>query len=393
MGGYLLLNLGLAAWMYRDGTRRLYRIIPWCLAAVPFGWAVLPVYLARRPLREGEVREGGTAWNVLKNFCLVWTLTMLVAAVAGIGSVSSMPEAASDAERAGRAIGATIGLGMIFALWFFPLAGAALLGVFLKKSSIAERGPTGALAAVAEMPPEGDAPVGSGATILDRAKRLAGQVGEYGRSDEATEKFDAVRKRACEVGGMATAGARKFAEGTRQAAAQARARADEFSRSEQVQALKAKAIEDWDEIRGGTLRGSRLSKSPLVVGLAIFLFFPMGLYLLWKHPVLVRNKKWWWAGGMWGLIVSLAVLGRNGNVTASPQAPTLRDGGVAGGRSHDARADGIVESGPGEQITPEAVLAVVEPFDVSGIDYSKGPKGEPLVAREGYDQGLRIRLG
>lgn len=59
MGGYLLLNLGLAAWMYRDGTRRLYPIIPWCLAAVPFGWAVLPIYLAQRPcVRAKCVRAG-----------------------------------------------------------------------------------------------------------------------------------------------------------------------------------------------------------------------------------------------------------------------------------------------------------------------------------------------
>jgi hypothetical protein len=48
--------------------------------------------------------------------------------------------------------------------------------------------------------------------------------------------------------------------------------------------------------------------NPLWVGLAIFLFFPLGLYLLWMHPVLSRNKAWWWVGGGWSLIVLIAAM-------------------------------------------------------------------------------------
>jgi len=44
------------------------------------------------------------------------------------------------------AIGATIGLGIIFLLWFIFLVVALVLGLFLKKSSIVEKGPTGPLA-------------------------------------------------------------------------------------------------------------------------------------------------------------------------------------------------------------------------------------------------------
>jgi hypothetical protein len=150
MGDYLLLNLGLAAWMYRDGTRRYFPIVPWCLAAVPLGWLMLPLYLARRPLREGEEREGGAAWDALKNFCLVWTLTMFVAAVGRMGNAWSPPEAAWDAGQAVRAIGAALGQGSILVLWFVPLVGAALLGALLKKSSVVERGPTGYLRPIAD---------------------------------------------------------------------------------------------------------------------------------------------------------------------------------------------------------------------------------------------------
>jgi hypothetical protein len=43
--------------------------------------------------------------------------------------------------------------------------------------------------------------------------------------------------------------------------------------------------------------------SPLLVGVAMFLFFPLGLYLLWRHPTLGKNGKWWAAGIAWGVAV------------------------------------------------------------------------------------------
>jgi hypothetical protein len=35
------------------------------LATVILGPVVVPLYFARRPLREGETREGGVGWNIL----------------------------------------------------------------------------------------------------------------------------------------------------------------------------------------------------------------------------------------------------------------------------------------------------------------------------------------
>lgn len=227
--------------------------------------------------------------------------------------------------------------------------------------------------------------------ILGRAKRLADQVGEYARSDEARDKLDGVKKNAIKAGGMAMTGAKRLAGGTKQAAAQAKLKADDFSKSEKGEALKAKAKEDWDEIRGGTFRGSRLSESPVVVGLAIILIFPVGLYLLWKHPVLGRRRTWWWAGGTWGLLLSLIALGRNGDEAASPRAQALRQVELAGGPAPDGRAGAkhSVLDGQPEGITPEAVLAIVEPLSVTGIDYSKGPRGETLVSRDGFDEDAK----
>lgn len=39
--------------------------------------------------------------------------------------------------------------------------------------------------------------------------------------------------------------------------------------------------------------------APIWVGLAIWLFFPLGLFLLWRHPTLGKNGKWWVAGIAW----------------------------------------------------------------------------------------------
>ncbi len=45
--------------------------------------------------------------------------------------------------------------------------------------------------------------------------------------------------------------------------------------------------------------------SPVIVGLAMFLFFPVGLYLLWRHPMLGKNRTWWGMGIAWACMVML----------------------------------------------------------------------------------------
>ena len=57
--------------------------------------------------------------------------------------------ATTQAQKAGAALGATLGMGMIFVLWLGVVTAALILGLFLKKSSIVEHGPTGPLAQAA----------------------------------------------------------------------------------------------------------------------------------------------------------------------------------------------------------------------------------------------------
>jgi len=146
---YIVFNLIFTIWVLVDSRKRKANVLFWTIGTLLLGPIVLCVYFAKRPLKAGEVREGGTAWNVLKNFAFFWTLLMLFAAVSGMISVSEdISTSQSVAEKAGTAIGTVLGLGLLATLWFFPMVGAVVLGFFLKKSSVVEKGPTGPLATV-----------------------------------------------------------------------------------------------------------------------------------------------------------------------------------------------------------------------------------------------------
>ena len=137
-----------ALWVLLDGVARRIgaSVAAWTVGTLLLGPIVLPIYLAKRPLKKGEVREGGTAWNVLKNFAILWTVLM---AMAGFGAMLKMGQAVSsldsDAARAGAGLGILFGMGFFAVIWFLPTCGAAVLGFLLKKNSIVETGPTGAL--------------------------------------------------------------------------------------------------------------------------------------------------------------------------------------------------------------------------------------------------------
>jgi hypothetical protein len=158
---YLILNPVVALWVFFDArSRKMERPALWGIGTVLMMILVIPSYFATRSLKDGEVREGGTAWNVVKSFAIFWTLTMFVAGVWAMIAVSgSTSPGASEAEQTGAAIGTALGLGLIMGLWFFVLAGALVIGLFLKKSSIVETGPTGTLIFQSPLPEAKSGPI------------------------------------------------------------------------------------------------------------------------------------------------------------------------------------------------------------------------------------------
>ena len=102
----------------------------------------LPIFLATRPLKNGEVREGGTAWNVLKNFAYVWTFVTAFAVITAFMAVEKLNYSlTTDVERATNWAGEIRGLSVTLALWFVLSGGAVMLGFSLTKDSVIETGP------------------------------------------------------------------------------------------------------------------------------------------------------------------------------------------------------------------------------------------------------------
>jgi hypothetical protein len=149
----------------------------------------------------GETREGGTAWKVLKCFAVLWTVLMAVAAVAGL--IRARVGAATlhgEAETAGAAIGTIPGSSFIAAVWFFPVLGALVLGLFLRKSSLVEKGPTGALGAPGAEPGKGGPlawirVVGLGLLGLWSVRDLSRQGGVTGPPEQGAVRLAAVDDR------------------------------------------------------------------------------------------------------------------------------------------------------------------------------------------------------
>ncbi len=145
---YFILFGLLALWVGFDASRRKLgaaKVILWAIGTLLLGVIVVPIYLAKRPLKANQVREGGLAWNLLKNFALTWTVLMIAISISALGAAAST-NPGSDAEAAGAAIGVGLVFIILAVVWFFPMVGAIVLGFFLKNSAIVERGPTGPLA-------------------------------------------------------------------------------------------------------------------------------------------------------------------------------------------------------------------------------------------------------
>jgi hypothetical protein len=113
----------------------------WAAGATVLPAVFIPIWLAVRPLKPGQTREGGTGWNILKNFALTWTVLMAYACFLYVISVgSAFSELKTDAELAGGGIGMMLGMAIIGAIWFFPMIGAIVIGFFIKKSNFVETG-------------------------------------------------------------------------------------------------------------------------------------------------------------------------------------------------------------------------------------------------------------
>lgn len=124
---YPLCIAAASAWTLVDSRAR-HASPGWVAAVAIAGPVGLAAYLALRPLREGESREGGRAWKCLSLLVVTWTAMLAFAVLWNLW----LPFADM----------ATIG-----AAWACVAVPALVVGLALKRSTT-EHGPTGVLRAM-----------------------------------------------------------------------------------------------------------------------------------------------------------------------------------------------------------------------------------------------------
>ncbi len=119
-----------------DGLfRRLgFRAVLWCLGAIAFGPFCIPLYLAKRPLKIGETRKGGSGWIYLKFFSLFWTVYVINwAAIILYHFHLDRPEPV---------LFEVFTLWLFWVIWLLPAITALIMGLIFRNKSLVEKGPT-----------------------------------------------------------------------------------------------------------------------------------------------------------------------------------------------------------------------------------------------------------
>ncbi len=137
VGMHFVVSTAFAIWVVVDSLKR--KKLAWAHAIISFfwmWWICLPFYFAGRPLKPGETREGGYAWNVCKFFMLLWTFLLAYCLLGGMVNVSNSLEGREmgAAESAGAAIGVGLGLGFFFCLYVGVAIPVIITGLLLKKN-------------------------------------------------------------------------------------------------------------------------------------------------------------------------------------------------------------------------------------------------------------------
>ena len=139
----LIISLVLAVWVIRDASRRQTQTTPflWGFGVLLVWILFFPLYLAKRPLKAGEVRSGGRGWNFMKNLAIIVTVYVPIVMVLGSSEVAA--QATSVEEAVAPVVIFVLLMGLV---WVIFAGGVLLIGLILKRSSVVERGPTGTLA-------------------------------------------------------------------------------------------------------------------------------------------------------------------------------------------------------------------------------------------------------
>ncbi len=187
VGMHFVVSTAFAIWVVVDSLKR--KKLAWAHAIISFfwmWWICLPFYFAGRPLKPGETREGGYAWNVCKFFMLLWTFLLAYCLLGGMVNVSNSLEGRDmgAAESAGAAIGVGLGLGFFFCLYVGVAIPVIITGLLLKKN-VTETGAS----AQASVPPVRAAPIQTNSASSGAAVGGSGSI-SVARNGQNIGTFD-----------------------------------------------------------------------------------------------------------------------------------------------------------------------------------------------------------
>jgi len=225
----------------------------------------------------------------------------------------------------------------------------------------------------------GEEPQVSGDGPLGKARRMADDALAYARSDEAKTKLAEARKKAIEVGGAASAGARDLLKKPGRAATRAKGKVEEIANSGRAGQIRSGAKGLWDRSRSITVRGIPWMESPIAVGVLMAFVCPLGLYLLWTNPAWSKTKKTAWTGVWAGLLV----FGLNGSTSdrAGRRASAGGDDGrlVATGQVRPHGTTEIAQAAAQDGLTgrgrADSPATQVTPHQPTPASWAKGDRG------------------
>ena len=222
----------------------------------------------------------------------------------------------------------------------------------------------------------GEEPQVSEGGLLSKARRLADDALAYARSDEAKTKLAAAKKKAVEVGGAASTGARDVLDQTGRAAARAMGKIEEIANSERAGQIRSGAGGLWERSRSISVRGLPWMESPVAVGVLMVFVCPLGLFLLWKHPSWSGTKKTAWVATWAGLLI-IGLIGSTRDRADNP----------ASGNGDDARLVATGEDRPHRGTDIHQTIARVGPKGGGSESASASPVAKPASPQATWSKG------
>lgn len=110
-----------------------------------------------------------------------------------------------------------------------------------------------------------------------------------------------------------------------------------------------------------------------------------GTSILWRHPVLGRNKAWWWAGGIWSVLFALAAVNDDEGKKPSADSPAVaRANADAVGGNPDLSATSPSPAAPIVEVADEAEQEQIAAFEtwvsLSAKDRQRAAEFMPIDA-------------